>query len=125
MPTTVTPVPDPGSAAILTTALAASGLDPWMMFAGLVGGLWSLSYLPEPLPWLHRLGLALLAAFVGAWLGGFVAPPLAALAAHTWEWWPPESGGHGMRISASLLIGLLSHRQIGPLLMRRAEKAAE
>lgn len=113
------------SSAILASALAASGLDPWMMFAGLAGGLWSLIYLPKPLPWYNRIGLAVLAAFVGAWLGAVVAPPLAALAAHTWEWWPAEVGGKSMRIASSLIIGLLTHRQIGPALMRKAEDAAK
>jgi hypothetical protein len=129
MATSVPPVvPDPDTAAILTTALAAGGLEPWMMFAGLVGGWWSLIYLPKPVPWHSRLGLSLLSTFVGAWGGGFVAPPLAALAAwhqFTRDWWPAEAGGRGLRIVASLIIGLLAHRQIGPLLMRRAEKAAE
>lgn len=113
---------DTSGSAILATALAASGLDPWMLFAGLVGGMWSLSYFPRPLPWWHRLWLSVLAAFIGAWLGAVIAPPLAALAAHTWAWWPPEAGGRGMRIAASLLVGLLAHRQIGPALMRKAEE---
>lgn len=113
----------PGSpeSAILATALAASGLDPWMMFAGLVGGLWSLGYLPAPLSWYQRVALAILAAFVGAWIGELVAPPLAALAAHSWDWWPPEAGGRSTRLATSLIVGLLAHRQIGPALMRKTE----
>jgi len=110
------------SSAILTAAMAASGLDPVLLFAGLAGGWWSLSYIQEPMPWHRRLWLAVISSLSGAWLGAFVAPPLAALAAHTWNWWPPEAGGQTMRISVALIIGLLAHRQIGPLLIRRAAR---
>lgn len=116
---------DQTGSAILATALAASGLDPWMLFAGLVGGMWSLGYIPEPMAWYRRLWMAAIAAFVGAWIGEWLAPPLAALAAHYLPWWPAESGGRASRIVCSLIVGLLAHRQIGPALMRKAEEAVK
>jgi hypothetical protein len=121
MPTTPGPQE---STAILATALAAAGLDPWVLFAGLVGGLWSLGYIPEPLAWYRRLWLAVLAALIGAWSANWGAAPLAALFAHWWAWWPPEAGGRGTAIMISLVVGLLAHRYIGPALMKKAQEVA-
>lgn len=116
------PLAPAASSAILTTALAASGLDPVLLFAGLCGGYWSLIYIEEPIPLTRRLSLSALSSLIGAWAANWGAAPLAALAASWWKWWPPEAGGKGMAIMIALSVGLLAHRYIGPALMRRAAR---
>lgn len=124
MTATAIPSTDTTGAAVLAAALAASGLDPWLLLPGLVGGYWSLSYVRRPISWPTRIGRYALAAVVGAWSGKWSAPPLAALAADSWKWWPPEAGGKGLAIMISLVVGLLAHRYIGPALGRKVEQVS-
>lgn len=109
---------------ILAAAAAASGIDPWLLLPGFVGGYWGLTYIKGPITLPTRIGRYALASIVGAWAGKWAAPPLAALAADTYKWWPPEAGGKGLAIMISLIVGLLAHRYIGPALGRKVEQVS-
>jgi hypothetical protein len=124
MTATAVPPTDPTGSTILAAAAAASGIDPWLLLPGFLGSYWSLSYVKEPIPWPTRVGRYVIGTFVGAWSGKWGAPPLAALFAHWWDWWPPEAGGKGLAIMISLVVGLLAHRYIGPALGRKVEQVA-
>lgn len=101
----------------LTVLGVSTGIDPGLLFAGLAGGWWALSYSPEPMPLLRRLTIYAVSALAGAW-GAVLAG--AWLASIFTVWWPAEAGGASPRHLIAMLIGLLAHRQFGPLLMRRA-----
>jgi len=118
---------DPAVAPVVLTASGltvlgvSTGIAPELLFTGLAGGWWALSYITEPLPLRRRLTIAAVSALAGAWGGAWAAPLLAAGASHFIGWWPAEAGGMSLRYVVALVLGLLSHRHIGPLLMRRAE----
>lgn len=107
----------------LTVLGVSTGLDPGFLLAGIAGGWWALSYTPTPMPLGRRLGIAAVSALLGAWAGSWASPPAAAWLAYTYsDWWPAEAGAGPLGYLVSAVVGLLAHRQIGPLLMRRAAR---
>lgn len=121
-------MPEPtSSAAALAAATAtcltifgvATGLHPSILLAGLAGGLWALSY-QEPSPAWKRVGLTVMASIVSGYLTPAVAAGVTSLGA-----WPQSVTRDVVQLPIAVLIGLLSHRVIGPALMRFAAQKAE
>ena len=122
-------MPEPtSSAAALAAATAtgltifgvATGLHPSILLAGLAGGLWALSY-QEPSPAWKRVGLTVMASIVSGYLTPAVAAGVTSLGA-----WPQSVTRDVVQLPIAVLIGLLSHRVLGPALMRfTAQKAEE
>ena len=106
----------------LTVLGVSTGLDPILLFAGAAGGLWSLSYIPEPMPVLQRLTVGAISALAGAWSGQWLASAAVAWLGHHFPWWPPAAGADALRYPTAMIVGLLAYRHIGPLLMRRAAR---
>lgn len=110
----------------LTILGIATGLDPGLLFAGLAGGWWALSYAPRPMPLLHRATVGSVSALAGAWGAAWGAPVVSAWLSSTFaRWWPTDSGVDSLRFILAMLLGLLAHRHLGPLILRRAERFAE
>lgn len=108
-----------GFAAGITLFGVSTGLDPAVLIAGLAGGLWAQSYQPAVSIW-RRLPLSLLASI----LAGYFAPAVAAVAAYSETLRgliPPQA----LQLSVAVVVGLTSHRVLGPALMRFASKKAE
>lgn len=106
-------------AAGLTVFGVKTGLDPAVLIAGLAGGLWAQSYQP-PCPLWQRLALTILASL----LAGYLAPPIAALSAVS----DTVRGVFTMatlQLPVAVLVGLTSHRVLGPAVMRFAAKKVE
>ena len=103
----------------LTIFGISTGLDPAILIAGLAGGLWAQSYHP-PTSIYRRVALAALAAI----LAGYLAPAFAAVAASS-----DTVRGiftlDALQLPVAVLIGLTSHRVLGPAFMRLANKKAE
>lgn len=121
-------MPEPtSSAAALAAATAtgltifgvATGLHPSILLAGLAGGLWALSY-QEPSPAWKRVGLTVMASIVSGYLTPAVAAGVTSLGA-----WPQSVTRDVVQLPIAVLIGLLSHRVLGPALMRFAAQKAE
>lgn len=105
----------------LTILGFATGLDPGLLFAGLAGGWWAVSYSPDPMPLTRRLTIGAVSALAGAWGAAWVAPVADAWLGATFApWWPAGAGVEPLRYVCAILIGLLAHRRLGPLIMRRA-----
>lgn len=103
----------------LTIFGISTGLDPAILIAGLAGGLWAESYHPPASIW-RRVALVALAAI----LAGYLAPAFAALAASS----DTVRGVFtltALQLPLAVLIGLTSHRVLGPAFMRLANKKAE
>ena len=121
-------MPEPtSSAAALAAATAtgltifgvATGLHPSILLAGLAGGLWALSY-QEPSPAWKRVGLTVMASIVSGYMTPAVAAGVTSLGA-----WPQSVTRDVVQLPIAVLIGLLSHRVLGPALMRFAAQKAE
>lgn len=97
----------------------ATGLDPVLLAAGFVGCWWYNSYLPE-LPWHQRFSSAVIAALVATW----VSPPIV-LFVTSLAWWPAAVPSAIVGFPCALAIGFLTHKVIGPALLRTAQKKAE
>lgn len=103
----------------LTILGVSTGLDPAVLIAGLAGGLWAQSYHP-PSPLWQRIALTTLASL----LAGYLAPPVAALAAIS-DTVRGVFTVATLQLPAAVLVGLTSHRVLGPALMRFAAKKSE
>lgn len=96
-----------------------TGLHPMLLAAGFVGCWWYNSYLPE-LRLGQRITSALIAALVAAWL----TPPVVIWVTGLF-WWPATVPPMLVGFPCALIIGFLTHRVIGPQLLKAAEKKAE
>ncbi len=103
----------------LTIFGISTGLDPAILIAGLAGGLWAQSYHPPAGIW-RRLTLIALASI----LAGYLAPAVAAVAASS-ETVRGIFTLTALQLPVAVLIGLTSHRVLGPAFMRFAAKKAE
>lgn len=98
----------------------ATGIDPMFLVAGFIGCWWYNTYVQPPLPIIQRLTSGLIAALVAAW----TAPPLLAWITGS-AWWPTHVPATTVGFSLALAVGFLTHRVIGPGLLRLAQKKAE
>ena len=103
----------------LTIFGISTGLDPALLIAGLAGGLWAQTYHPPASIW-RRVALVALAAI----LAGYLAPAFAAVAASS-ETIRGIFTLTALQLPVAVLIGLTSHRVLGPAFMRFAAKKAE
>lgn len=106
-------------AAGLTVFGISTGLDPAILIAGLAGGLWAQSYHP-PAPIWRRIALVALASL----LAGYLAPAFAAVAASS-ETIRGLFTLTALQLPLAVLVGLTSHRVLGPAIMRITTKRAE
>lgn len=121
-------MPEPTSSSAAAFALTASGLSvfglvtgihPMLLVAGFVGGWWYNSY-GQAMPIGQRISSGLIAALVAAWM----APPIVAWLTGS-EWWPKSVPAAGFSLAAALVIGFLTHKVVGPTLLRLAQKKAD
>lgn len=118
---------EPASSAALAAATAtgltlfgvATGLHPAILLAGLAGGLWALSY-QEPSPVWKRVAVTIMAAVVAGYLTPAVAAGVTSIGA-----WPQNVTRDLVQLPIAVVIGLLSHRVLGPALLRIATQKAE
>lgn len=103
----------------LTIFGVSTGLDPAVLIAGAAGGLWAQSYHPPSTIW-RRLALIALAAL----LAGYLAPAVAAVAA-TSETIRGIFALTALQLPVAVLVGLTSHRVLGPAVMKFAAKKVE
>ena len=103
----------------LTIFGISTGLDPAILIAGFAGGVWAQSYHPPTTFW-RRLALVALASL----LAGYLAPAFAAVASSS-ETIRGIFTLTALQLPAAVLIGLTSHRVLGPAFMRFAAKKAE
>lgn len=96
-----------------------TGLHPMLLIAGFIGCWWYNSYLPE-LHLGHRILSALIAALVASWL----TPPVVLFATGL-AWWPASVPPDIVGFAGALIVGFLTHKVIGPALLRTAQKKAE
>lgn len=103
----------------LTLLGFATGLHPMLLVAGFVGCWWYNSYLPA-LTIGQRITSGIIAALVASW----VTPPLI-----TWltslTLWPPTVPALTAGFPCALAVGFLTHKVIGPQLLRITQKKAE
>ena len=103
----------------LTFFGVATGLDPAILIAGFAGGVWAQSYHPPMSIW-RRLALIVMASS----LAGYLAPAAAAAVMSFGN----TQGAFtltALQLPVAVLIGLTSHRVLGPAIMRFAAKKAE
>lgn len=103
----------------LTLFGIVTGLHPMLLVAGFIGCWWYNSYIPELTLW-QRVCSGLIAAFVSAWL----TPPIVIWAT-CYSWWPPIVPAPIVGFPVALAIGFLTHKVIGPALLRAAQKKVE
>lgn len=96
-----------------------TGLHPMLLVAGFVGCWWYNTYLPQ-LPIGQRIASAVIAGLVAAWL----TPPIVIWVTSL-AWWPAGVPALIAGFPSALCIGFLTHRIIGPSLLRAAQKKAE
>jgi fructose-specific phosphotransferase system IIC component len=96
-----------------------TGLHPMLLVAGFVGCWWYNSYL-SGLTLRQRIVSGVIAALVAAWVTPPVISWLTAL-----SWWPPTVPALTAGFPAALVAGFLTHKVIGPALLRSAEKKVE
>jgi fructose-specific phosphotransferase system IIC component len=103
----------------LTLFGLATGLHPMLLVAGFVGCWWYNSYLDQ-----MTLGQRIASGFIAALVSGWLTPPIV-----TWltglSWWPDTVPALTAGFPAALAIGFLTHKVIGPQLLRIAQKKAE
>lgn len=98
----------------------ATGLDPMLLVAGFIGCWWYNTYVQPPLPIVQRLTSGILAALVAAW----VSPPVLAWVTGS-AWWPSHVPSGSVGFPLALAAGFLTHRVLGPTLLRVGQKRAE
>lgn len=118
------PEPTSAAAAALTAAGltlfgVATGIHPMLLVAGFVGGWWFNSY-GTPLPLRQRISSGLIAALVAAW----TTPPILAWVT-SFSAWPPTVPPPLAGFPCALAIGFLTHKVLGPALLKIAEKKVE
>lgn len=118
-PTTSAAVMAAATATGLTVFGVATGLHPAILLAGLAGGLWALSYHP-PMGSARRVAVTIMAAVVAGYLSPAVAAGLTAISI-----WPQTVTREMAQLPIAVMIGLLSHRVLGPALLRIAARKAE
>jgi fructose-specific phosphotransferase system IIC component len=96
-----------------------TGLHPMLLVAGFIGCWWYNSYLPE-LNIGQRVSSGIIAALVAAWLTPPIINWVVGLA-----WWPSAVPDLIAAFPAALVIGFLTHKVIGPSLLKAAQKKAE
>jgi hypothetical protein len=104
------------TAAGLTIFGVATGLHPAILLAGLAGGLWALSY-QDPATPIKRVAATIMSAVIA----GYLTPAVAA-GVTSFEAWPASLTREMVQLPIAVLIGLLSHRVLGPALLRIAAK---
>lgn len=114
---------DPTTPIIATGGLyllgIATGLHPELLVCGFVGCWWYNSYLPE-LALGQRFVSAIIAALVAAWF----TPPLISWLTSL-SWWPTVVPAQTAGFPCAIILGFLTHKVIGPALLRTAQKKAE
>lgn len=117
---------EPASAsAIASSALGITifgvviGLRPELMLAGLWGAFWALSY-AEPMPLYKRCTLSATASI----LSGY-GTPAAMLFLEGLGFMQSAGASEKIQYPVAVGIGFLSHRILGPFLMRFAKKKVE
>lgn len=103
----------------LTILGFVTGLHPMLLVAGFVGSWWYNSYRGSS-TLLQRLSTGIIAALVAAWM----TPPLVIFASSL-AWWPAAVPAILVGFPAALALGFLTHKVIGPTLLRVAEKKSE
>ncbi|MBS0353040.1 MAG: hypothetical protein JSR83_03935 [Proteobacteria bacterium] len=103
----------------LTFFGVVTGLHPMLLVAGFIGCWWYNTY-GQPLPLGKRVGSAVIAALIAAW----TTPPVVAWVTSL-SWWPTAVPALTVGFPVSIAIGFLTHRVIGPALLRIAQKKAE
>lgn len=103
----------------LTVFGIVTGLHPMLLVAGFVGSWWYNSYGPD-LPFGQRISSGIIASLVAAW----VTPPIVAWVTSA-AWWPASVPGLIVGFPAALATGFLTHKVLGPGLLKLAEKKAE
>ena len=103
----------------LTIFGVSTGLDPAILIAGAAGGLWAQSYHPPTIIW-RRLALICLAAV----LSGYLAPAIAAVASSS-QTIRGIFTFSALQLPIAVLVGLTSHRVLGPAFMKFAAKKVE
>lgn len=103
----------------LTIFGVATGLHPAILLAGLAGGLWALSY-QEPAPAMKLVAVTIMSAIVSGYLTPAVAAGVTSIGV-----WPQAVTRDLVQLPIAVLIGLLSHRVLGPALLRIAAQKAE
>lgn len=107
------------AAAGVTVLGVATGLDPAILVAGFVGGLWAQSY-SDPAPYLHRIGMTLLAAV----LAGYLAPA-AATGLTYFDAVKATFTGLALQLPLAVAVGLTAHKVLGPAILRLFAKKAK
>lgn len=96
-----------------------TGLHPMLLVAGFVGCWWYNSYLGQ-LTIGQRIGSSIIAALVAAWTTPPIIGWLTSLDA-----WPPTIPALTAGFPCALALGFLTHKVIGPQLLRIAQKKTE
>lgn len=107
------------TAAGLTIFGVATGLQPAILLAGLAGGLWALSY-QDPAPAVNRVAATVMSSIISGYLTPSVSAGVTSISL-----WPPAITSDLAKMPIAVLIGLLSHRVLGPALLRIAAKKAK
>lgn len=103
----------------LTLFGVVTGLHPMLLVCGFVGCWWYNSYLAE-LTIGQRISSGIIAALVAGWSTPPIVTWLTSLA-----WWPGSVTGQIVGFPFALACGFLTHKVIGPSLLRIAQKKAE
>lgn len=103
----------------LTVFGMATGIFPPLLLAGLAGGWWALSYQCAPMPFGRRVSVLTISALMATW----ITPPVVAATLGSGLLLPGMTG-ELIQFPGAALVGLVTHRVIGPMLMRLAEKKA-
>ncbi len=96
------------------------GLRPELMLAGLWGAFWALSY-ANPTPWYRRVTLALIASIIAA----YSTPAIMLILELSIMRDSPPTLIHRCQFPTAVTVGFLTHRIIGPFLLRFAQKKAD
>jgi hypothetical protein len=103
----------------LTFFGVVTGLHPMLLVAGFIGCWWYNSYLPE-LTLRQRITSGIIAALVAAWTTPPVIGWLTGLAL-----WPATVPAATASFPCAIAFGFLTHKVIGPALLRAGQKKAE
>jgi hypothetical protein len=100
----------------ITVAGIYLGLPPALLLAGFCGALWSLS-ICAPMPPMRRVAVATISTFVA----GYASPTIIAMVRSIPKW-PEALTSDLISYPCAMLIGFLSHRVLGPALLRIASR---